>query len=120
MPRPTRLLLSSLLAVGASVAVSGQSRTADAIVPFTIQVPDDVLRDLKARLARTRFPDEIPGTGWDYGTDLTYLKSLVTYWRDRFDWRAQERRLNEFDQFKTTIDGLDIHFIHQRSKTPNA
>src|SRR5205085_11652115 len=63
---------------------------------------------------------EIAGTGWDYGTDLAYLKSLVAYWKDSFDWRAQERRLNEFDQFKTTIDGVDIHFIHQRSKVPNA
>jgi len=96
------------------------NRNADAIVPFKIQVPDEVLRDLKARLARTRLNGEIPGTGWDYGTDLTYLKSLVAYWRDSFDWRAQERRLNGFDQFKTRIDGLDIHFIHQRSKVPNA
>src|SRR6516162_3666957 len=91
-----------LLAAGAGM-VSGSAQTAstrstgagsDAIVPFKIHVPDDVLRDLKARLARTRFPDEIPGTGWDYGTDLAYLKSLVAYWQDRFDWRAQERKLN--------------------------
>src|SRR5258708_19089910 len=103
-----------------SGATRADSRGADTIVPFKIQVPDEVLRDLKARLARTRFPDEIPATGWDYGTDLTYLKSLVAYWRDRFDWRAQERRLNEFDQYKTTIDALEIHFIHQKSKVPNA
>jgi len=139
MKNPTRLIASVIFSVGLAVAGSGFSRMSavasafstaqspppagkrsDAIVPFKIQVPDEVLRDLKARLARTRFPDEIPGTGWDYGTDLTYLKSLVAYWRDRFDWRAQERRLNEFDQFKTTIDGVDIHFIHQRSKMPNA
>lgn len=101
-------------------AAARASAGSDAIVPFKIQVPDETLRDLKARLARTRFPDEIPGTGWDYGTDLAYLKSLVAYWRDRFDWRAQERKLNEFDQYKTTIDGLEIHFIHQRSKVPNA
>ena len=62
------------------------------IVPFRIHVPDEVLADLKQRLARTRFPDEIPSTGWDYGTDLQYLKELVAYWRERFDWRAQERR----------------------------
>jgi len=92
----------------------------DAIVPFRIQVSDAVLADLKQRLARTRFPDEIRGAGWDYGTDLTYLKTLVTYWRDTFDWRAAERRLNQFSQFKTNIDGLEIHFIHQRSSNPNA
>ena len=91
-----------------------------AIVPFKIHVPDTVLTDLKRRLAQSRFADEIPGAGWDYGTNLAYLKSLVDYWRDKYDWRAQEKRLNAFDQFKTTIDGVDIHFIHQRSKNPNA
>ena len=101
-----------------------QSRVAaasrDAIVPFKIHVPDEVLRDLKERLARTRFPNEIEGSGWDYGTNLGYLKELVAYWREKFDWREQERRLNQLDQFKTNIDGLDIHFVHQRSKEPNA
>ena len=92
----------------------------EAIVPFKIHVSDAVLADLKQRLARTRFPGEISGSAWDYGTNLAYLKELVTYWRDRFDWRAAERRLNQFDQFTTNIDGLDIHFIHQRSKNPNA
>jgi pimeloyl-ACP methyl ester carboxylesterase len=92
----------------------------EAVIPFKIQVADSVLSDLKQRLARTRFPGEISGSGWDYGTNLGYLKELVTYWRDTFDWRAAERRLNQFDQFTTNIDGLDIHFIHQRSKNPNA
>src|SRR5436190_23767130 len=82
----------------------------EAIVPFRIQVPDAVLRDLKSRLERARFADEFPDAGWDYGTNLKYLQSLVTYWRDRYDWRAQERRLNRFSQFKTNIGGLDIHF----------
>jgi pimeloyl-ACP methyl ester carboxylesterase len=92
-----------------------------AIVPFKINVPEEVLTDLKARLRRTtRFPDEPKGVGWEYGADLAYMKELVAYWRDKYDWRAQERRLNEFPQFKTRIDGLDIHFIHQRSKNPNA
>jgi pimeloyl-ACP methyl ester carboxylesterase len=90
------------------------------VTPFKIQASDEALRDLKERLGRTRFPDEIPGTGWDYGTDLAYLKELVTYWRDRYDWRAAERRLNAFDQFMTSIEGVDIHFIHQRSRHPNA
>jgi pimeloyl-ACP methyl ester carboxylesterase len=101
---------------GSAPAVNRQ----EAIVPFKVQVPDAVLADLKQRLARTRFPGEIAGSNWDYGTNLGYLKELVTYWRDTFDWRAAERRLNQFDQFTTTIDGLEIHFIHQRSKNPNA
>jgi pimeloyl-ACP methyl ester carboxylesterase len=95
-------------------------QTQEAIVPFTIRVGDDVLADLKQRLARTRLPGEISGSDWDYGTNLAYLKELVTYWQQKFDWRAAEKRLNQFDQFKTTIDGVEIHFIHQRSKNPNA
>src|SRR6267142_3200036 len=91
-----------------------------AIVPFKIRVSDPVLADLKRRLAQVRFADEFPDAGWDYGTNLAYLKSLVDYWRDKYDWRAQEKRLNAFDQFRTTIDGVDIHFIHQRSKNPGA
>jgi len=91
-----------------------------AIVPFKIQVPDSVLRDLKSRLERARFADEFPDAGWDYGTNLQYIQSLMTYWRDRYDWRAQERRLNRFSQFKTSIGGLDVHFIHQKSSDPSA
>lgn len=91
-----------------------------AVRPFTIDVAESVLDDLRARLGRTRFPDQLDDVGWDYGTDLGYMRELVTYWRDEFDWRAQERRLNAFDQFKTVIDGLDIHFIHQRSPVEGA
>ena len=105
-----------------SSARSGRQGTSNrpAIMPFKMRVADDVLRDLRARLAQTRFPDGLEGAGWDYGTNLPYLKELVTYWRTTFDWRAQERRLNQFDQFKTNIDGLDLHFVHQRSKEPHA
>ena len=87
----------------------------EAIRPFTIAVPDEVLADLQARLSRTRLPDQIPGTDWDYGTDRAYLEDLLEYWQDGFDWRAQEQILNQFDQFKTVIDGIDVHFIHERS-----
>ena len=95
--------------------------TADtAIRPFAIKVPDAVLADLKARLRDPRLPEPLQGDGWTYGTDVTYLKQLLSYWRDRFDWRAQERALNRFEQFTTTIDGLTIHFIHRRSKQAGA
>ena len=90
-----------------------------AIRPFTIDVPEEVLVDLHERIAQTRFPDEV-GSDWTYGTDLAYLKELLTYWRETFDWRQHERRLNEFDQYKTQIDDLDIHFIHQRSPEADA
>lgn len=109
-----------ILAGAQDISRAQARQAADAIVPFKIRVPDRVLRDLKERLARTRFPDEIEGSGWDYGADLRYMKELVAYWRDKYDWRKQEAALNEFDQFMTNIDGLDVHFIHQRSPHPNA
>jgi pimeloyl-ACP methyl ester carboxylesterase len=114
----TRIVMLTVLAV--STVTGSVFAQGDAIKPFKIRVDDAVLADLKQRLARTRFPGEIANSDWDYGTNLAYLKELVTYWRDRYDWRAAERRLNQFDQFTTNIDGLDVHFIHQRSKNPNA
>jgi len=91
-----------------------------AVRPFTIHVPESVLDDLDERLARTRLPDQIPGTGWTLGTDRAYLEELLDYWQHDFDWRAQERRLNELDQFVTTIDGVEVHFVHERSASPDA
>ncbi len=108
----------TLLPLG--VVAQETSDDSTAVRPFEIAVSDDVLDDLRARLERTRLPDQLDGVGWDYGTELGYLNELITYWRDGFDWRAQERRLNEFDQFKTRIGDLDIHFIHQRSPEPDA
>ena len=101
-------------------ATVSQAAPDAAIEPFTIDIPDDVLADLKERLARTRMPDEPEGVGWQLGMNQAYLRQLVDYWRDEFDWRAQERRLNRLEQFKTTIDGLDIHFVHRRSAEPDA
>ena len=89
------------------------------IQSFTIAIPQATLDDLSERLARTRWPDEVEGAGWDYGTNLDYLKSLVDYWQHAFDWRAQEEKLNRFAQFHTDIDGLGIHFIHVGGKGPN-
>ncbi len=88
------------------------------VEPFRIAVPDSVLADLRERLARTRFPDEVPGSGWGYGTDLSYMRELVAYWRERYDWRAAETRLNALPQFRAAVGGLDVHFIHQRGKGP--
>jgi pimeloyl-ACP methyl ester carboxylesterase len=105
---------------GAVTPGPGQPSLGAPIVAFKIHVPDDVLRDLKRRLANARLPDQLEGVGWSYGTDLEYLKELVAYWRDKFDWREQERRLNRFEQFKTNIDGLDIHFIHRRAREQHA
>jgi pimeloyl-ACP methyl ester carboxylesterase len=84
--------------------------------PFRIDVPQDELDDLRERLARTRWPDEVEGAGWDYGTNLGYLKGLTDYWRDGFDWRDREARLNGFGHFEADVDGTGIHFIHERGK----
>jgi pimeloyl-ACP methyl ester carboxylesterase len=86
---------------------------------FKIKVPQRMLNDLRKRLASTRWPDEVAGAEWDYGTNLAYLKSLVEYWRDEFDWRAQEEALNRFAHFRADIDGLGLHFIHERGKGAN-
>jgi pimeloyl-ACP methyl ester carboxylesterase len=90
------------------------------VEPFKIAVSDDVLTDLRERLNRTRLPDEVPDTGWDYGTNLAYLTELVEYWRTKYDWRIHERVLNRFSHFKANIDGVDVHFIHQQGTGPNS
>lgn len=87
-------------------------------IPFRLNVGDDVLGDLKARLARVRWPDEVPDNHWKYGTDLPYLKSLVEYWRDRYEWRKQEAEFNRFNQFKVRLAGIDVHYIHEEGKGP--
>jgi microsomal epoxide hydrolase len=86
--------------------------------PFTIHVPDDVLSDLRARLGRVRWPDAVPGGGWSYGTDLTYLKDLVAYWRDTYDWRRHEGALNRLRQFTVPLAGIDLHFVHEPGVGP--
>jgi pimeloyl-ACP methyl ester carboxylesterase len=79
-----------------------------------------VLDDLRDRLGRARFPEPIAGTGWEYGTPIDEMRELVGYWRDGYDWRAEEARLNELDQFVSEIDGVRIHFVHARSENPDA
>jgi epoxide hydrolase len=90
------------------------------VVPFRIDVPQADLDDLRDRLARTRWPDQLPGVGWDYGIPLEYVQELAGYWRTDYDWRVHEARLNGFEQFTTTIDGARVHFLHVRSASPDA
>lgn len=90
------------------------------IRPYRIAVPDDVLTDLRDRLARTRWPERECVDDWSQGIPLEYTRELATYWAQEYDWRAREAALNRFDHFLTEIDGLDIHFIHQRSANPDA
>src|ERR1700709_1095290 len=80
--------------------------------PFTLRVPDADIADLRDRLARARFPDQAPGDPWAYGTDVSYLRELAEYWRNDFDWRAEEAALNAFPQFRVPLDGIDLHYLH--------
>ena len=89
------------------------------IEPFNIDVPQDVLDDLKARLAATRWTDDFANDDWQYGANMAYVRELAEYWRDHYDWRARERAINAFAHFRTEIDGMPIHFIHQRGNGPN-
>jgi epoxide hydrolase len=91
-----------------------------AIRPFRIDIPQADLDDLRDRLHRTRWPDELPDVGWTRGVPLGYLKELAGYWADGYDWRKQEARLNQYPQFTTTIDGANVHFLHVRSPEPDA
>jgi pimeloyl-ACP methyl ester carboxylesterase len=85
-------------------------------VPFTIAVADETLEDLRARLGRTRWPDALPGVGWDYGVSPEYLRGLMEHWRAGFDWRAEQARLNQLANFRVEIDGLPVHVIHERGR----
>ena len=91
----------------------------DEIRPFSYHVAEADLTDLRQRLARTRFPDAAPGDPWAYGASVDYLRELVGYWRDGFDWRAHEARLNAFPQFKISRADSDLHFLHVPGKGPN-
>lgn len=92
----------------------------DEIKPFRINIPQADLDDLQYRLSHTRWPDTLPDAGWTYGVSLTYVKKLVAYWKNEYDWRKNEARLNEIPQFTTTIDGTNVHFLHVRSAEPDA
>lgn len=82
--------------------------------PFTVRIADEVVHDLNARIRSTRWPDSAPGASWEQGTDDQYLRSLLAYWSEGFDWRAQEREINRFEHFRADVDGVRIHFVRCR------
>lgn len=116
---PSAALLTLAMAAGAPAAAAADADVG-AVRPFVIDVPDAALDDLRARLAVSRLPDQLAGVSWEYGADLAWIEELLAYWRDGFDWRRQEAMLNRFDQFVAAVDGLELHFIHQRSENPDA
>jgi pimeloyl-ACP methyl ester carboxylesterase len=98
----------------------GAATDAPAVRPFRIAVPDEVLDDLRRRLAATRWPDAELVDDWSQGAPLAYVQEVAAYWRDTYDWRAREAALNRFDQYLVAVDGLDIHTIHVRSPHADA
>jgi pimeloyl-ACP methyl ester carboxylesterase len=109
-----------LLAVETEQAWAQETTTHNTAERFLIDVPRAVLDDLDDRLARTRWPDQVPGTAWAYGADTAYLRELVAYWRTHFDWSKQQDRLNEFEHYRALVGGMKIHFVHARSRDRDA
>ena len=120
----TRLtvLLASVLACFSSYGqtAKGSQTEEHAVQEFSINISDEAIADLQSRLERTRLPDQLEGTSWQYGTEKNTLSELIDYWREDFDWREQEAMLNAFDQQLVEVDGLSLHTIHQRSNNPDA
>src|SRR5258705_7810903 len=87
-----------------------------ALEPFSIPYSQPAVDDLRDRLARTRWLDEIHGSAWEYGVSSQFLQEICDYWRDGFDWKAQVDRLSVFHHYRYTLDGLGVHFIHERGK----
>jgi hypothetical protein len=90
------------------------------VEPYRVQIAQQQLDDLAERRTRTRWPDEVPGTGWDRGVPLAYLEQRAQYWHDGYDWRRAEGELNACPQFRTVIDGQRVHFIRVRATQSGA
>ena len=84
--------------------------------PFELAVPASAIADLRERLERTRLPDRSPGPSWSYGTDVDWMRGLIEYWRDTFDWRVQEARLNGFSRYRVRLHDINLHFLHVEGK----
>src|SRR3954469_19196783 len=118
IPEPAPVITTTLPAnPGASMRPYA---SAVAPEPFTIDVADEVVDDLRERIRSMRWPDQIPGIGWNQGTELDYLRRTLDHWADGFDWRAQERELNSFAHFRAAIDGAGVHFVHERARDGRA
>src|SRR5215471_16207175 len=105
---------------GTSPQSASVNATEAGLRPYRIHVPQADIDDLRDRLTRTRWAQDLPGTGWERGVPAAYLRELASYWATEYDWRAQEAALNAYPQFITTIDGASVHFLHVRSAEPDA
>ncbi|HEY8917937.1 MAG TPA: epoxide hydrolase, partial [Chitinophaga sp.] len=114
------LLLLAAIFIAVTINAQTKKNNMFTVKPFKINVPQTVLDDLQNRLRQTRWPDAPENIGWKYGTDPVFLQSLVAYWQNGYDWRKQEAALNQFPHYTVEIDSLTIHFLHIKSKNPNA
>lgn len=112
-------LLCCLLTLNTLQAQTNKNTRMTTPKPFRINVDQSVLDDLRNRLANTRWPDEPKDAGWGYGTNPEFMRSLVQYWQNGYDWRKQEAMLNQFPQFTAEVDGVTLHFVHVRGKGKN-
>ncbi|MEO1025185.1 MAG: epoxide hydrolase family protein [Pseudomonadota bacterium] len=119
-PLANTLALGAVATLALTSATPAQEITMEQATPFEIAIPDATITDLRQRINATRFPDQIEGSGHDYGMDTQYLRGVLEYWANDYDWRAEEARLNAFDHFHAEIDGLRVHFIHERSVKEDA
>ncbi len=94
--------------------------TDDSVKEFQINVSDDLLVDLQQRLANFRFGEDLENADFNYGFRNRYMKEIVAYWKDRYNWREQERRLNQYQHYTTKIEGIDVHFLRARVGDKNA
>ncbi|MBA3869593.1 MAG: epoxide hydrolase [Anaerolineae bacterium] len=99
--------------------MTAKNQSKSQVKPFTISIPQSALDDLQERLKRTRWPDEVPESGWTMGTNLAYMKKLVDYWQNKYDWKKHEAELNRLNHFTAEVNGINVHFIHERGKGPN-
>lgn len=100
------------------VPVLGKGAIMSTSQPFEIAIPEETLDDVRERLTKTRWAPDFANDGWEYGTNAKYLRELVGYWLEQYDWRAHEAEMNAFSHFKTTIDQVPVHFIHEQGKGP--
>ena len=95
-----------------------KTEIASSVRPFTINIHDTVLNDLQRRLSKTRWMNPLESTGWKHGINPDYLKEFISYWNTTFDWRAQEKKLNQFKHFTSGVEDYNLHFIHEKGKGP--
>lgn len=98
------------------LSCAAQNKVSPDVIPYKINISQAVINDLKSRIAATRWPEEVSGAGWEYGTNLSYMKELSSYWQTGFNWKTQEAKLNQLKQYTVVVDSITIHFVYEKGK----